>query len=226
MSRPSSTTRQPLIGITADATPDKHQVGRSYVRCVRESGGVPVILPGVPDCAAAYVERLDGFLFTGGDDPDTRQWGVPMHPKATAMNPDRQRFETELLRLLDQMPKKPVLGVCLGMQLMGLHAGGRLEQHLPDVLATAADHWDRREHGVSGVLGRGAVHSHHRQALSDPGRLEIVARADDGVIEAVRAKDRPFYLGVQWHPERTENQQLGVGLIRNLVEFASAGAGI
>ena len=65
------------------------------------------------------------------------------------------------------------------------------------------------------------MHSHHRQAVTDPGGLSIVARAADGVIEAVRDAGRPFYLGVQWHPERTRDERLGAGLFRELVGAAA-----
>jgi putative glutamine amidotransferase len=106
------------------------------------------------------------------------------------------------------------------MQLMGLHAGGALDQHLPDSLKTAADHWDHHDHPVEGELGSGNVHSHHRQALTDAGALRVVARAPDGVIEAVRADDRPFYLGVQWHPERTDDSKLGPGIFKELMAAA------
>jgi len=113
-----------------------------------------------------------------------------------------------------------VLGVCLGMQLMALHAGGALDQHLPDSLPTAADHWGRKNHQVAGELGSALVQSHHRQAITNAGSLRVAARAHDGVIEAVRDEDRRFYLGVQWHPERTADDGLGSGLIFNLIEAA------
>jgi putative glutamine amidotransferase len=145
-----------------------------------------------------------------------------MHHKATPLHPERQAFEIALLEALDRMPRKPALGVCLGMQLMGLHAGGTLDQYLPDTLATAADHWDRRAHAIEGELGQGVVHSHHRQALRDAGSLRVIATAPDGVIEAVRREDRPaMYLGVQWHPERTDDQRLGYALFEQLVREAA-----
>jgi putative glutamine amidotransferase len=106
---------------------------------------------------------------------------------------------------------------------MALHAGGVLDQHLPDTLATAADHWERTEHAVDGLLGTGQVHSHHRQAITDPGRMRIVARAHDGVIEAVDLppeETRSLYLGVQWHPERTADEHLGRDIIWRLVDAA------
>jgi putative glutamine amidotransferase len=138
------------------------------------------------------------------------------------MDPRRQAFEVALLEALDAEGEVPVLGICLGMQLMGLHKGGRLDQHLPESLPTAESHSPRRSHAVSGELGCGPVHSHHRQALVDPGALRVIARAEDGLIEAVRDEARPFYVGVQWHPERTEDEALGPGLFRSLVAAARA----
>ncbi len=64
------------------------------------------------------------------------------------------------------------------------------------------------------------AHSHHRQAVADPGALAILAHSDDGVIEAIGDPDRPFYLGVQWHPERTDDPVLGMDLFRHLVRGA------
>jgi putative glutamine amidotransferase len=188
---------------------------------VGAAGGAAVILPADRVAIPSYLACCDGFLLSGGDDPDMTRWGVKMHPKANAMDPERQAFELALLEALDQAPDRPVLGVCLGMQLMALHAGGTLDQHLPDSLATAADHWDRRAHVVEGLLGRGTVHSHHRQAITDAGRMRVVARAHDGVIEAVdlpAESGRALYLGVQWHPERTKDPRLGRGIVRRLIE--------
>ena len=73
---------------------------------------------------------------------------------------------------------------------------------------------------------RGAlVWSRHRQAMTDPGSLEVVARAGDGVIEAIASTQRPMYLGVQWHPERTDDRQMGMGLFHRLVDQARGGNG-
>jgi putative glutamine amidotransferase len=210
----------PLIGITADATAERFSLARPLADLVVRAGGVPAVLPCLPDCIGAYLDRCDGFILSGGDDPDTRQWGIPLHPKAKPIDPDRQRFEWALLEALDARRGHPVLGVCLGMQMMAIHAGGTLDQHLPDGLATAADHWDRSRHPVSGALGDGIVHSHHRQAIVDPGSLRVAATAPDGVIEAVRREDDAFYLGVQWHPERTDDPRLGLAIAEALVTAA------
>ena len=106
------------------------------------------------------------------------------------------------------------------MQLMGLHAGGKLDQYLPETLNTAAAHWGKKHHDISGELGSGEVQSHHRQAMTDAGSLRVVARAEDGVIEAIVDPERAFYLGVQWHPERTEDLHLGYELFERFMKAA------
>jgi putative glutamine amidotransferase len=216
----SGVRQRPLIGLSADAGPEKFTLSRSYVDAVLEAGGTPVILPCVAQRSAEFVAMCDGIILTGGDDPITTRWGEPLHPKAKPVDPARQDFELALLDAMAAEAAMPALGICLGMQLMGLHAGGKLDQHLADTLPTAEQHWDRRAHEVSGALGQGIVHSHHRQALVHCGSMQVIARAPDGVIEAIRAAHRPFYVGVQWHPERTEDATLGVGVIQQLVRAA------
>lgn len=216
---PEAMTR-PLIGITTDVDGDRYRVATAYAESVIAAGGTPVLLPCEPDLAGAYVQRCDGLVLSGGDDPIMERWGQPTHPQARKVNPRRQAFELSLLAAADEARACPVLGICLGMQLMGLHRGGVLDQHLPDTLATADMHWPRNTHEIHGELGAGVVHSHHHQALRDPGGLHVVATAADGVIEAVRDNARPFYVGVQWHPERTEGELLGAGLFREFVSAA------
>jgi len=215
-----SVDRLPLIGITPDHLEDRIQVRPTYLEAVRASGGLPVVLSGDVEDIPAILDRVDGLVFTGGDDPIMEPFGEATHPEACRINPRRQEFELALLARLEGRTTVPVLGVCLGMQLMGLHAGGRLDQHLPEHLPTAADHADGRTHSIEGELGHGIVWSRHRQALVDAGSLAVVARASDGVIEAIARPDHPMYLGVQWHPERTDDDALGLGLFRRLVQQA------
>ncbi|MHC4218499.1 MAG: gamma-glutamyl-gamma-aminobutyrate hydrolase family protein [Planctomycetota bacterium] len=211
----------PLIGITCDLDDDGYRVRPGYVELVREAGGVPVLLPCEPTQASEYVQRCDGLVLSGGDDPIMERWQVTTHPQAKPIHPRRQDFELALLEALDDCADRPVLGVCLGMQLMTLYRGGGLDQYLADTLPTARRHWPRADHEIDGPLGEGIVHSHHRQAVTDPGSLCVVARAADGVIEAVRDETRRFYVGVQWHPERTADERLGAGLFRELVGSTS-----
>ena len=212
---------KPLIGITCDLVEDQVRLRRTHVRAVTEGGGIAVAVPPLPGTGVQVLEQLDGLVLSGGDDPDTRAFGAEVHPKATLIDPDRQAFEIELLdHLRAEDPDRPILGICLGMQLLGLHAGGTLDQHLPDTLETANLHWNGGLHEVEGPVFNGRVYSHHRQALSDPGELEVVASAPDGVIEAVRCPARRHVEGIQWHPERTDDHGVGAGIFARLIEAA------
>ena len=210
----------PLIGITCDIRDDRYSAAPHCAIAVAEAGGLPVLLPCLADRAPSYVDRCDGIILSGGDDPIMETWGIPTHDQAKPIAHERQASELALLEALDAQLERPVLGICLGMQFMGLHRGGVLDQHLPSTLATADQHWGKREHPIAGSLGQGTVHSHHRQAITVPGELTVVATAPDGVIEAIRDDQRPFYLGVQWHPVRTKDDRFGSGLIRQFVDAA------
>lgn len=222
----------PLVAITADVVEGRLRVSQGYATRVARANGVPVVIgpdgDGGPD-VDALAARFDAFVFTGGDDPRTEAFGEPTHPSAEVMDQGRQAFEIALLtRLAESHPDKPVLGVCLGMQLMALVAGGRLNQHLPDDTPTASDHLGDHAHPIlpgDALFPKGAVTSHHHQAVSEPGNLRIVARAHDGVIEAIDDPARRSYVGVQWHPERTRQAQLGRAFFDQLVTACRAGAG-
>lgn len=230
---------RPVIGIAPDVIEPQPGSVRAacpltYARAVAAAGGYPVVLTPEVSLVAMHLEMCDGFVLTGGDDPRTESFGAPTHPKATPVHPLRQAFDEALLRGLQAREDAPTLGVCLGMQMMALVAGGSMDQHLPETLATHAEHWQDAKHAVVGVGGSGLsgqfagqVVSHHRQAVSDPGTLEVVARSHDGVIEAISRRGsasvsgRAMYLGVQWHPERSDDPQLGIGLFQRLVREAA-----
>lgn len=162
--------------------------------------------------------RLDGLLLAGGADIDPQRYGSPVHPR-TVTRADRDAGE---LALLDAALRAdlPVLGVCRGMQLLAVAAGGSLHQHLPEVCGherhqpAPGRYGDHPVTVVEGstlhaILGPAAhVNSHHHQAVVDPGTLTVTARADDGVIEAVEDPARRFVLGVQWHPEELADLRL------------------
>ncbi len=223
----------PRVGITCDLIPhnnlERAAAPTPYVHAVARTGAVPLLLPPVPALARELLDACDALVLTGGDDPRTEPFGVPTHPKAVPLHPDRQAFELALLETLAaERPQMPVLGVCLGMQLMALAAGGALDQHMPDTIPTSApDHWERPhairpEPGVEpNPITPGEVNSKHRQRVEHPGSLRVLARAHDTVIEAIDDPGRPFYLGVQWHPERTPFAPLGDELFTMLTRAAA-----
>jgi putative glutamine amidotransferase len=188
------------------------------------------MLPPIVEAVADHLRLCDGFVFTGGDDPRTEEFGQQTHPNATPMNDQRQRYEVALLRALEAKRREaPVLGVCLGMQLMTLVAGGKLDQYLPESHPSHEDHYGK-DHPVrprtagksSSQTLEGVVASHHRHAGAGPGALAVIAVAPDGVIEAVEDSSRHFYLGVQWHPERTSDPRLGRELFDRLIRATRA----
>lgn len=207
-----------VIGITTDIDTDntRYISACTYSKSIRDAGGIPIILPAVPEMVNEYLDICDGIVLTGGDDPNMEPFSIPTHKNARRINKVRQVFETELLKCVGA---KPVLGICLGMQMMSLIAGGELNQQLADNWDTHGDHWGYKEHEVkSEILGSGTVHSHHRQGISNAGSLEIIATAHDGLIEGVRDQNRPFYVGIQWHPERCKHKLLGNGVFERLIQ--------
>lgn len=224
----------PLIGITCLVDEPNTRIRRAYADAVFNAGGLPILLP-VPreeqrrEAVARYLDLCDGLVLTGGFDPVTERYAQPTDPRVTREHPDRQAFEESLLDALDARPDFPVLGVCLGMQFMALHAGGTLNQWMSDSLPSHATHYDDHIHRIipevdPAPIPAGEVTSWHRQCVSDPGSMRVVARAEDGVIEAIDDPHRRFYLGVQWHPERTTSEPLGLDLFRALINQCSAHA--
>jgi len=223
---------KPIIGITVDnrentAASGVYECAIAYTRSVVNAGGVPMLLPHEVELIEHYLRVCDGFIFTGGVDPKMEPFGEVTHPSARPMDSRRQAFESALLAALEQMKSKAVLGVCLGMQLMTLHAGGKLDQYLPDSLSNPQVHQKNNRHAVKladeqAIFDRQAastctVVSSHRQGMVSAGSLRVIATAEDGVIEAVDDPSRPFYVGVQWHPERGGEGELNQSLLNRLV---------
>ena len=166
---------------------------------------------------ADYVAALDGLILQGGADIDPRSYGETASNTVGPIDVVRDRFELDLLRAF-VAARKPVFGVCRGMQLINVACGGNLHQDLCTDGATSnshahADAYDQHRHPLSiepesWLSARydgsttGTVNSIHHQGIERLGEgLVIEARADDGVIEAVRGSGEGFLLGVQWHPE-------------------------
>ena len=162
-------------------------------------------------------------MLAGGADLGPDLYGEEAGP-LTHTRADRDRGEIALVRAAIGMDL-PMLGVCRGMQLLAVAHGGRLHQHLPDVLG----HDKHRpapglygSHGVTvapgsllaSIIDDGEVNTYHHQGVADPGRLTPSGWADDGLIEAVEDPAKRFVLGVQWHPEESGDMRLFQALVR------------
>jgi putative glutamine amidotransferase len=215
--------KRPLIGLTLDAEPpggwskyDWYAIRQNYFSAVAAAGGLGVALPHDPALAAAYLDRLDGLIVTGGAfDVDPALYGETERHMTVELKEGRTAAELALLRgaLARNMP---VLGICGGEQLLAVALGGTLIQHIPDAVAGALAHEQSTTHDQPGheveilpgtklreIVGaaRIPVNTSHHQAVRSAGRAAVNALAPDGVIEGIELAAQKFCIGVQWHPE-------------------------
>jgi putative glutamine amidotransferase len=208
---------------------------RSYALTVQAAGGMALLLP--PDDAAAeqpseMLDRVDGLMLAGGSDVDPASYGAQPHPQTRGSWPERDRFELALAHAALER-EMPLLGICRGMQMLNVSLGGTLIQHLPDRVGHEehrhtpgqfGDHEVRLEPDSLAARAVGSetavVKSHHHQGIDELGEgLAVVGWADlDDTVEAVELPDKPYALGVLWHPEEDERSNV----IGSLVEAARA----
>lgn len=220
-------TDRPLIGLTgrrktgADVmgTPKELQVLEAdwfyadYARGVLAAGGLPVNLPLDAD-PALYMDRLDGILLSGGADIDPGRYGAP--PETNDFPPElgRDAYEFTLLGHAAEA-QLPVLGICRGLQLINVFAGGSLNQHIPD---HARFNSPPNQHAHAVHLAEGStlrrlygndtmtVNSLHHQTVDQLGSgLAVAAQDPDGSVEGIEHQSLPI-LGVQWHPEMQDTR--------------------
>jgi gamma-glutamyl-gamma-aminobutyrate hydrolase PuuD len=217
--------KKPLIGITTYVEPaswsywnqEAALVPYDYVRAVERAGGRALLVPPDDEGIEEVLDALDGLVFSGGGDLTPDMYGAEADPATKGTNPQRDRGELALLNAALERDL-PVLAICRGIQVLNVVRGGEIVQHLPDVLGheehrAVVGEWS--EHPVhvdpSSRLEevRGSVKSHHHQGLGRIGEgLREVAWAEDGVVEAVEDPEKPFVVGVLWHPEAGEDQRL------------------
>ncbi|HVR37641.1 MAG TPA: gamma-glutamyl-gamma-aminobutyrate hydrolase family protein [Thermoanaerobaculia bacterium] len=230
---------KPLIGIGSDVrSPEGKRESAftylTYVESLRRAGAVPVLIPPQPENAADIVEGLDGILLAGGDDCDPTLYGEQPHPSVEPMDPRRQGNELNLARVARERGI-PTLGICLGLQVMNVAAGGTLMQDINSSMQTEIEHAsvpeDRARHDVlieenthlGAIVGEREVivNSSHHQAIKNVGDgLRITAHAPDGIIEGLEDPRHPFYVGVQWHPEDMRGEESASSIFGAFVEAA------
>ncbi len=217
------TESSPIIGMPCRMDPgtDIQYLSRQYMDAIQAAGGIPVIVPLLenPQAIREIAKRLDGVLLTGSSsDVNPQRYGVARESGCGPIQPLRDETDFVLLDVVFKH-KKPLLGICFGMQSLNVFLGGSLIQDIATSIQTNILHDNaasegRPSHEVeiapSSVLGklaggtRSMVNSTHHQAVNRIGSgLEPIAKAPDGVIEAVSGNFRDhFILAVQWHPEK------------------------
>ena len=198
-----------------------------YADAVVAAGGVPVLLPpaaGTEDVARTVVARIDALLVSGGADVDPGRYGAEPHRRTSSWREDRDAWETALLQAAEEIGL-PTLGVCRGMQLMAVAAGGSLHQHTPELVG-------HEEHNPGGdSFGRTTVRTaegsrlraavgeqaevgcHHHQSVDLHPGFDAVAWATDGSLEGIERPGERFCLAVQWHPEVGTDHTLFAALV-------------
>ena len=214
-------------------------LGMVYLKAVHAAGGQPVVLPPLgADDLDDLLDHLDGLCLSGGPDLDPATYRAPPDPHLGECEPQLDTFELALARSADAR-RLPVLGICRGAQALNVARGGTLHQHVPDVVGDVIAHRQTEPgrvttHAVdvargtrlAAIAGAGRleVNSFHHQAVDRPGRgLRVVARAPDGLVEAVESDAPPLYLGVQWHAEGLVARPEQLRLFEALVDASARG---
>ena len=232
---------RPFIGINADFTAAGKnsmahaRVPAGYFDAIVATGGIPLIMPPIAKVCDldAFLDRLDGFLLTGGLDMDPRRSLQPTHSSIQPMAERREENDKLLIRRLLQR-RMTLLAIGLGMQQLNVACGGSLYLHLPDDLPRAMPHRDSsggpHRHAIllepktrmEEIYGGGEirVNSGHHQAVRQLGKgLRVAAAAPDGVIEAIETTDPNWFcMGVQWHPESETASALDMQLFECFVQ--------
>ncbi len=226
----------PLIGITCGWEEEKqwHKLHHEYVCAVKKAGGIPFLLPSIAkrELITVYYRQMDGFVFSGGSDLDPFYYDEEPHRDLAEIAPRRDFFEIELAKLV-LSGDKPAVGICRGLQLFNVAAGGTLHQDLKGVTELKHNQeaprwhpthqvWIESESEFGQIVGQKsfAVTSFHHQGINKLGKgFRAVARSKDNLIEAIEMGKR--IIAVQWHPEclGMENE-VSLAIFKHLVDYA------
>ncbi|MDR1811900.1 MAG: gamma-glutamyl-gamma-aminobutyrate hydrolase family protein [Candidatus Fibromonas sp.] len=230
-------SKRPLIGVTPiwDEKKDSIWMLPGYMRGLEEAGAVPVILPLTVSEAVLKqtADVCDGFLFTGGHDVNPKLYGKEKTELCGETCEIRDRMEAYIFREAVLNQNKPALGICRGIQLLNVLLGGTLHQDVPAELSGEIKHsqsppYNVPAHSVRLVSGsplckliereRIEVNSSHHQGIKElAGELEVMAIAEDGLVEAVYMPARPYVWAVQWHPELSLEDEISKKIFASFV---------
>lgn len=179
-------------------------VNKTYPLAVAAAGGTPV-MPLHLELIDEYADRADGLILTGSisyvPSPDLAG------KLAKEENPKREERDSALFQAFYKRGK-PILGICLGLQVINVEMGGTLITNFK--FQESIEHM-MIEHEVTTTEGsllrelfgeRFWVNSRHNRRIGELGKeLIVTATSPDGVIEAIEHESLPIY-AVEWHPER------------------------
>lgn len=213
---------KPMIGVLPlyDKKRESYWMLPDYMKGIEDAGGIPVMLPLTADIEsiAMLANKFDGFLFTGGQDINPEIYGEQVETFCGELCNERDFMEKMLFQHVIELDK-PTFGICRGLQLFNALLGGTLYQDMPTQLKTdnKIEHaqkppYSKPVHNVYIEKGNPlyqiintevlAVNSYHHQGIKKLAEnLIAVAKAQDGLIEAIAMPGKRFVLAVQWHPE-------------------------
>ncbi len=213
-------------------------VSDNYIKAVENAGGIPMVLPIYNDekTIKEALERVDGILFTGGDDVGPHHFGEFPSKNLGNISNSRDLQEIAAAKYVLNETQKPVLGICRGLQLLNIAAGGTLYQdltengfnnhtidayprYIPSHKNKIYDNTRLKLIVKTDMLG---VNSYHHQTVKDVAKgFKISAESEDGLIEALEGMDNNrFLLGVQWHPEAMQSYEEHRNIFRAFIESA------
>jgi len=217
-------------------------VNNHYVEAVEKAGGVPIIIPVVSDeeVIENQIKNVDGIILPGGYDVNPQCYGEEPQQKSGFIFPEIDKYHLKAIEYCTKY-KKPLLGICRGMQILNVAFGGTLYQDLSYIDGCNIKHMQSSKRNVSShtveivegshlydILGSKVMtNSFHHQSIKKiaPG-FKMTAVAKDGVIEAIESEEDVFILGIQWHPEEMVQDSVSMlNIFKKLIDISKKSGG-
>lgn len=227
-------SKKPIIGISSDVIEGKnivysykaYGIKDMYVDSINVSGGVSLVLPVTDDddIIREYVKLVDGVVLTGGKDINPLRWDEEPREEIGVSNNLRDSFDLKLAEYAIEY-KKPILGICRGLQVINVFLGGTLYQDVSYSKGQYIKHIQKSDTHVGthhimieknsklySVLGSEyLVNSLHHLSVKDLGKnLKVTAMSNDGIVEAVESTNDDYIFALQFHPEAMSASDEGI----------------